>query len=211
MLLNRSKPKNNQSFGDYLEELGKRNGFRDIRSFKQYLKNISKKHYFMNCVNLHIVRAITGLFLELGIDQKQNSDCQKYLCFGCLDIEPKEWDWRRRSLYEFVDEKVWKFAEMTIHGQWGYPEFCERSFMRAGIPGDDPEAVRNQHCGISLFSTKSLGLDLDSRAEGLFFGDIYSRSEREEMVVKKIYPTYKAFLNPDKCRYPYQRESLSRD
>ena len=45
MLLDRSKPNDQQGFGDYLNELGYKNGFGDIRLFKIFLAKSSKRKY----------------------------------------------------------------------------------------------------------------------------------------------------------------------
>ncbi|MFW1808731.1 hypothetical protein [Acinetobacter ursingii] len=75
MLLDRSRPNDQQTFDDYLNDLGKKNGFSDIKAFKKFLVNSSKKWYRTYSVNnLDRYRAISGLFLELGIDQKEVSD-----------------------------------------------------------------------------------------------------------------------------------------
>lgn len=43
MLLDRSRPNDQQTFNDYLNDLGKKNGFSDIKSFKKFLINSSKR------------------------------------------------------------------------------------------------------------------------------------------------------------------------
>jgi hypothetical protein len=42
VLLDRSRPNDQQKFSDYLNDLGKKNGFSDIQTFKKFLINSSK-------------------------------------------------------------------------------------------------------------------------------------------------------------------------
>lgn len=43
MLLDRSRPNAQQKFSDYLNDLGKKNGFSDIQTFKKFLFVHDKK------------------------------------------------------------------------------------------------------------------------------------------------------------------------
>ena len=51
MLLDRSRPNDQQKFSEYLNDLGKKNGFSDPNVFKSYLIASSKEHYHIYSTN----------------------------------------------------------------------------------------------------------------------------------------------------------------
>jgi hypothetical protein len=90
VLLDRSRPNDQQKFSDYLNDLGKKNGFSDIQTFKKFLINSSKNGIAPILLTaFDIYRIISGLYIELGIDQVEVSDVMQIQCFKCLDRYPE--------------------------------------------------------------------------------------------------------------------------
>lgn len=173
MLLDRRRPDAQQGFGDYLSDLSKSNGFRDIGTFKQFLTDLAKKQYKVQCSFPGVVRVISGLFIGLRIDEIHLADSPTPLCFRCLTSEPKYWVWSvvgRTRCNELVN----------IH----------RLFAQGK---DNPIANREKYCGLMICSSKKLGFNLSPSEEGRYFADIFSRDEREKATPSRIFPSYKAF------------------
>ena len=173
MLLDRTRPTRDQGFGDYLNDLGKKNGFINIRKFKIFLINSSKKKYYVYCSYTSLISVIVGLFIELGIDQIGSSGCAKPLCFRCLNTVPVSWVWIA------VDESRCK--ELIYYWNFGLP------------PKDKFRGDREEFCGLMKCSVSRLGLDFSPKKEGLYYADQFSKNERDENIILKIYPDYKAF------------------
>ena len=103
MLLDRSRPNDQQKFSDYLNDLGKKNGFSDIQTFKKFLINSSRKWYCIYSFDsIDIFRVISGLYIELGIDQVEESDVMRSQCFRCLDRYSENWSWNKIAEYPCV-------------------------------------------------------------------------------------------------------------
>ena len=103
MLLDRSRPNAQQKFSDYLNDLGKKNGFSDIQTFKKFLINSSKKWYCIYSFDsINIFRIISGLYIELGIDQVEESDVMRSQCFRCLDRYSENWSWNKIAAVSYT-------------------------------------------------------------------------------------------------------------
>ena len=165
MLLDRSRPNDQQTFDDYLNDLGKKNGFSDIQAFKKFLINSSKKWYYTYSVNnLDRYRVISGLFLELGIDQIEVSDVMQLQCFKCLNRYPEVWTWGEIAEYPCVG-----------------PTFTSKKFE----PLQQLFKTKNkeEYCGLIQCSMSKLGLSTSLLPDGFYFADMASK---EKMM--KIYP-----------------------
>jgi hypothetical protein len=173
MLLDRTRPNEQQGFGDYLSDLGKKNGFSDIKRFKLFLFNSSKKRYYVYCSYSRLVRIISGLFIELGIDQTEDAGVERPQCFRCLNTEPKSW--------------VWDTPE-----EWRCQQMLDFSDLFKS-PREKFRTNREDFCGLMRCSAKKLGLDFSPVKEGLYYADILSKEERDEDGVPRIYADHKAF------------------
>jgi len=173
MLLDRTRPKECQGFGDYLCDLGKKNGFADVKKFKQFLVNSSKKRYYVCSSYSRLVRIVSGLFIELGLDQAAGSDCAKPQCFRCLNMQPNSWTWDAPD-------------EVRCRQLISYRDLFKP-------PRDKFRGNREEFCGLMMCSVKRLGLNFSPRKEGLYYADQYSKVEREEEIISRIFPAYKAF------------------
>ncbi len=174
MLLDRTRPSEDQGFGDYLNDLGKKNGFINIRKFKIFLMNSADKKYYVYCSYSSFVKVIVGLFIELGIDKIGSPDCAKPLCFGCLNTLPVNWALITAS--ESRCRKVISFWNGCL------------------LPGYEVSGDREEFCGLMKYSVSRLGLNFSPKKEGLYYADQFSKNERDENNILKIYPDYKAFM-----------------
>lgn len=166
MLLDRSRPNDQQTFDDYLSDLGKKNGFSDIKTFKKFLINSSKKWYCTYSVNnLDRYRIISGLFLELGIDQIEVSDVLQLQCFKCLDRYPKVWAWS-------------EIAKLPCVGPEAYTNKIFEPLQQAFKTKNKIE-----YCGLIKCSMRKLGLSNSSLPDGFYFADLASKEK-----IMKIYP-----------------------
>ena len=155
MLLDRSRPNDQQTFDDYLNDLGKKNGFSDIKAFKKFLVNSSKKWYRTYSVNnLDRYRAISGLFLELGIDQKEVSDIMQIQCFKCLDRYPEIWSWNKIAEYECVGPEA--YTSKTC-------EPLQQAFKTKN---------KEEYCGLIQCSMSKLGLNTSPLSDRIYFADL---------------------------------------
>lgn len=160
MLLDRSRPNDQQTFDDYLNDLGKKNGFSDIKAFKKFLVNSSKKWYRTYSINnLDRYRAISGLFLELGIDQKEVSDIMQIQCFKCLDRYPEIWSWNKIAEYECVGPEA--YTSKTC-------EPLQQAFKTKN---------KEEYCGLIKCSMSKLGLSTSPLPDGFYFADLASKEK----------------------------------
>ncbi|MDO8909525.1 MAG: hypothetical protein Q7W55_13625 [Pseudohongiella sp.] len=153
MLLDRLRPLECQRFGDYIIDIGKRNGFKNNVRFKKYLIESSQARYDIEYSQSNIMRVITGIFIELAIDRTKESDNGRRLCFSCLKIKPIEWDW------SVLPENYCK--------EYICREYFEEASIRSG-------RGRKDFCGIMRTNIKDLGLDYSTRKAALYFSDILS-------------------------------------
>lgn len=166
MLLDRSRPNDQQTFDDYLNDLGKKNGFSDIQAFKKFLINSSKKWYYTYSVNnLDRYRVISGLFLELGIDQIEVSDVMQLQCFKCLNRYPEVWTWGEIAKYPCVGPEAYTSKIF---------EPLQQAFKTKN---------KVEYCGLIKCSMSKLGLSTSLLPDGFYFADMASK---EKMM--KIYP-----------------------
>ena len=166
MLLDRSRPNDQQTFDDYLNDLGKKNGFSDIQAFKKFLINSSKKWYYTYSVNnLDRYRVISGLFLELGIDQIEVSDVMQLQCFKCLNRYPEVWTWGEIAKYPCVGPEA--YTSKTF-------EPLQQAFKTKN---------KVEYCGLIKCSMSKLGLSTSLLPDGFYFADMASK---EKMM--KTYP-----------------------
>lgn len=173
MLLDRSKPNDQQGFGDYLSDLSYKNGFNDVGRFKRFLINSSKKKYYVCCSYSGLVRIISGLFIELGIDDVPSAVVQRPQCFRCLYMEPKNWDWD-------LPDKARCHQLVSVRGLFDSPR-------------NQFQDNRASYCGLMMCSVKKLGLNFSPLKEGLYYADILSKEERDEESVPRIYASHRAF------------------
>lgn len=180
MLLDRSRPDESQGFGDYLSELGCKNGFSDVGRFKRFLFNASKNRYYVCCSYSKLTRIISGLFIELGIDKGENDGVEHPQCFRCLNTQPKKWKWE-------------------VPGE----QRCQQILFFNDLfkpPRDKFKTTsREEFCGLLMCSADRLGLDFSPRKMGLYYADILSIEERDQYRegygVPGIYAEHKAFTN----------------
>ena len=154
MLLDRSRPNAQQKFSDYLNDLGKKNGFSDIQTFKKFLINSSKKWYCIYSFDsINIFRIISGLYIELGIDQVEESDVMRSQCFRCLDRYSENWSWN-------------KIAEYPCVG----PTFTSKKFE----PLQQLFKTKNkeEYCGLIQCSMSKLGLNNSPLSDRIYFADL---------------------------------------
>lgn len=154
MLLDRSRPNAQQKFSDYLNDLGKKNGFSDIQTFKKFLINSSKKWYCIYSFDsINIFRIISGLYIELGIDQVEESDVMRSQCFRCLDRYSENWSWN-------------KIAEYPCVG----PTFTSKKFE----PLQQLFKTKNkeEYCGLIQCSMSKLGLHNSPLSDRIYFADL---------------------------------------
>ena len=154
MLLDRSRPNDQQKFSDYLNDLGKKNGFSDIQTFKKFLINSSKKRYYIYSIDsINIFRIISGLYIELGIDQVEESDVMRSQCFRCLDRYSENWSWN-------------KIAEYPCVG----PTFTSKKFE----PLQQLFKTKNkeEYCGLIQCSMSKLGLHNSPLSDRIYFADL---------------------------------------
>lgn len=173
MLLDRSKPNDQQGFGDYLNELGYKNGFGDIRLFKTFLAKSSKRKYHISCTYSGLVRIISGLFIELGIDQTEDHESARPQCFRCLNTHPQSWIWE-------------------VPGE----HRCQQILFYTDVfkpPRDKYQTTREEFCGLMMCSAKRLGLNFSPLKEGLYYADILSKEERDEVPAPRIFASHRAF------------------
>ncbi len=178
MLLDRSRPSEFQGFGDYLSELGRKNGFNSIARFKRFLFNSSKNKYYVCSTYSRLARIISGLFIELGIDKSVDDGIERPQCFRCLNTQPKKWIW------EVPGEN--RCEEILYWNDLFNP------------PREKFKTSREDYCGIMMCSSSRLGLNFSPQKMGLYFADILSKEERvqyiEEYGVPVIYADHKAFM-----------------
>lgn len=154
MLLDRSRPTDQQTFSDYLNDLGMKNGFSDIKSFKKFLINSSKKRYYIySADSVDIFRVISGLFIELGIDQVEVSDVMRTQCFKCLDRYPEMWSWN-------------KIAENGCIG----PTFTSKKYNQ--LQQVFKTNSKEEYCGLIKCSMSKLGLNSSPLSDRLYFADL---------------------------------------
>ena len=154
MLLDRSRPNAQQKFSDYLNDLGKKNGFSDIQTFKKFLINSSKKWYCIYSFDsINIFRIISGLYIELGIDQVEESDVMRSQCFRCLDRYSENWSWN-------------KIAEYPCVG----PTFTSKKFE----PLQQLFKTKNkeEYCGLIQCSMSKLELNTSPLSDRIYFADL---------------------------------------
>ena len=154
MLLDRSRPNDQQKFSDYLNDLGKKNGFSDIQTFKKFLINSSKKWYCIYSFDsINIFRIISGLYIELGIDQVEELDVMRSQCFRCLDRYSENWSWN-------------KIAEYPCVG----PTFTSKKFE----PLQQLFKTKNkeEYCGLIQCSMSKLGLNNSPLSDRIYFADL---------------------------------------
>ena len=154
MLLDRSRPNAQQKFSDYLNDLGKKNGFSDIQTFKKFLINSSRKWYCIYSFDsIDIFRIISGLYIELGIDQVEESDVMRSQCFRCLDRYSENWSWN-------------KIAEYPCVG----PTFTSQKFE----PLQQLFKTKNkeEYCGLIQCSMSKLGLNNSPLSDRIYFADL---------------------------------------
>ena len=154
MLLDRSRPNAQQKFSDYLNDLGKKNGFSDIQTFKKFLINSSKKWYCIYSFDsIDIFRVISGLYIELGIDQVEESDVMRSQCFRCLDRYSENWSWN-------------KIAEYPCVG----PTFTSKRFE----PLQQLFKTKNkeEYCGLIQCSMSKLELNTSPLSDRIYFADL---------------------------------------
>jgi len=174
MLLDRSKPNGCQSFGDYLNDLGRKNGFSDLNRFQLFLINSSSRMYYVHPTYKLTFQVISGLFIELGLDQAEMSDCAKPQCFLCVRGEPKNWVWKVPSKRRCKEQRTW-------HGH----------FFKS--PRERFRTDREEFCGVIKCSLSRIGLDFSPEKAGLYYADMFSKEEHDESYIPRIYPTHKAF------------------
>lgn len=154
MLLDRSRPNDQQKFSDYLNDLGKKNGFSDIDVFKSYLITSSKERYHIYSANsINVFRIISGLYIELGIDQLEVSDVVRPKCFKCLDRYPQEWSWNKIAEYECVGST---FTGKKI-------ESLQQAFITKN---------KEEYCGLIKCSMSKLGLSTSPLPDRFYFADL---------------------------------------
>lgn len=172
MLLDRSRPNDQQTFSDYLYDLGKKNGFSGIKSFKKFLINSSKKRYYIySADSMDIFRVISGLFIELGIDQVEKSDDMRSQCFRCLDRYPGNWSWNNIAEYPCVG-----------------PTFTSKKYE----PLQQLFKTKNkeEYCGLIQCSMSKLGLNTSSLSDRIYFADLIP----EGTLYSKKYGLIKKYL-----------------
>lgn len=174
MLLDRSRPNHKQTFGDYLNDLGKRNGFANIRRFRSFLmessKNKNSLYFFYYRPIYHV---IGGVFIELGLDSQNESNCPDFLCFGCLNYtKPKDWVW---------------VTESKVHLK------CSDYSLKGQLLDGDVQKHKEKFCGIIKYSTDRLGLNFTPKEAGLYYADIYSKEEHDGGRILKGCPDYGQF------------------
>ena len=172
MLLDRSRPNDQQKFSDYLNDLGKKNGFSDIQTFKKFLINSSKERYCIYSIDsIDIFRIISGLYIELGIDPVEESDVMQSQCFRCLDRYPDKWSWS-------------KIAECECVG----PTFTSKKFE----PLQQLFKTKNkeEYCGLIQCSMSKLGLNISPLSDRLYFADLIP----EGTLYSKKYGLLKTYL-----------------
>lgn len=178
MLLDRPRPVEDQGFGDYLSELAYSNGFKDVGAFKQFLETSSVRKYGIFGTYGRLLRIITGLFVELGIDGIPSGEGPRPLCFRCLNMIPANWNWS-------------VITDAQCQDKLSFP-------MQIGMVPGSFQGNRANYCGLMMCSVKKLGLNYSPSKEGLFYADILSREERAERQAPRIYPAYLAFVEVKK-------------
>ena len=163
MLLDRSRPNDQQTFSDYLNDLGKKNGFSDIKTFKKFLINSSKEWYCIySADSIDKFRVISGLFLELGIDQIEESNVIRPKCFKCLDRYPEDWSWNMIAEYGCVGSTFTSKKFEPLH----------QAFKTK---------TKEEYCGLMKCSMSKLGLSASALSDRLYFatlipeGTLYSK------------------------------------
>ena len=154
MLLDRSRPNDQQKFSEYLNDLGKKNGFSDPNVFKSYLIASSKEHYHIYSTNsINVFRIISGLFIELGIDQLEASDIVRPKCFKCLDRYPQGWSWNKIAENECIAS--------TFTGKKIEP--LQQAFITKN---------KEEYCGLIKCSMSKLGLSISPLPDRFYFADL---------------------------------------
>ena len=154
MLLDRSRPNDQQKFSDYLNDLGKKNGFSDIQTFKKFLINSSKKRYYIYSIDsINIFRIISGLYIELGIDRVEESDVMRSQCFRCLDRYPENWSWNKIAEYPCVGPT---FTSKKI-------EPLQQLFKTKN---------KEEYCGLIQCSMSKLELNTSPLSDRIYFADL---------------------------------------
>ncbi len=154
MLLDRSRPNDQQKFSDYLNDLGKKNGFSDIQTFKKFLINSSRKWYCIYSFDsIDIFRVISGLYIELGIDRVEESDVMRSQCFRCLDRYPENWSWNKIAEYPCVGPT---FTSKKI-------EPLQQLFKTKN---------KEEYCGLIQCSMSKLGLNTSPLSDRIYFADL---------------------------------------
>lgn len=173
MLLIRSRPNDQQTFSDYLNDLGMKNGFSDIETFKKFLKNSSKEMYYIySADSVDIFRVISGLYIELGIDQIEVSDVMQIQCFKCLDRYPKVWSWDKIAEYPCVGPDAYTSQKY---------EQLQQAFKTKN---------KEEYCGLIKCSISKLGLNTSSLSDRIYFADLIS----EGALSSKKYGLRKEYL-----------------
>ncbi|HAB42727.1 MAG TPA: hypothetical protein DCE70_04065 [Acinetobacter sp.] len=172
MLLDRLRPNDQQKFSDYLNDLGKKNGFTDIQTFKKFLINSSKKRYYIYSIDsINIFRIISGLYIELGIDQVEEPDIMQTQCFRCLDRYPENWSWSQIAEYPCVG-----------------PTFTSKKYE----PLHQLFKTKNkeEYCGLIQCSMGKLGLNTSPLSDRIYFADLIP----EGTLYSKKYGLIKKYL-----------------
>jgi len=172
VLLDRSRPNDQQTFIDYLHDLGKKNGFSDIKTFKKFLINSSKERYCIYSVHsVDIFRVISGLFLELEIDQVEVSDVTRPKCFKCLDRYPANWSWNKIAKYGCVGQTFTSKKFEPLH----------QAFKTKN---------KEEYCGLIKCSMSKLGLNTSLMSDRLYFSSLIP----EENLYSKKYRLIRKYL-----------------
>ena len=154
MLLDRSRPNDQQKFSDYLNDLGKKNGFSDIQTFKKFLINSSRKWYCIFSFDIFVFFFFFFCFyFELGIDRVEESDVMRSQCFRCLDRYPENWSWNKIAEYPCVGPT---FTSKKI-------EPLQQLFKTKN---------KEEYCGLIQCSMSKLGLNTSPLSDRIYFADL---------------------------------------
>lgn len=172
MLLDRLRPNDQQKFSDYLNDLGKKNGFTDIQTFKKFLINSSKKRYYIYSIDsINIFRIISGLYIELGIDQVEEPDIMRTQCFRCLDRYPENWSWSQIAEYPCVGPTFTSKKYEPLHQLF-------------------KSKNKEEYCGLIQCSMGKLGLNTSPLSDRIYFADLIP----EGTLYSKKYGLIKKYL-----------------
>ena len=154
MLLDRSRPNDQQKFSDYLNDLGKKNGFSDIQTFKKFLINSSRKWYCIYSFDsIDIFRVISGLDIEFGIDCVVESDGRGARGDRGRDRYPENWSWNKIAEYPCVGPT---FTSKKI-------EPLQQLFKTKN---------KEEYCGLIQCSMSKLGLNTSPLSDRIYFADL---------------------------------------